>query len=362
MRTVHLIAPGPLAGAERCVLAGTAAQAERGADVSLVVLLERRAPEHGHAFAAAARVPTMPLPVRGRLDPSALGRLREHLAARDPAILHAHGYKALFYGAAARGTVPLVAHHHGVTRHDRKVRLYEWLAKGLYAGDAVRRVVVVGEAGREELKRRGIEASKVEVITNALVDRGPLERVPRGAGEPLRALVLGRLSPEKGIDLLLEALSRVPGLALTVDIVGDGPERGRLEQRARSDGRVRLHGWHDDVRPFLATSDALLLPSLREGLPLALLEGIAAGLVVVASRVGSVVEVVEDGGHGLLVPAGDTAALASALERLVTGFESLRAATPEASERVRRRHGIEAWADATLALYRSAVTATAGRA
>jgi len=140
---------------------------------------------------------------------------------------------------------------------------------------------------------------------------------------PLKPLwvVAGRLEEQKGHDLLFEALSAVlrQGLDFTLVVAGDGSRRSWLEQQAlslRLAPRVQFVGQVEDVGSLLAAADAVLLPSRWEGLPLVLLEAMARGRPIVATAVGGVPDVIQDGVNGTLVPPGDAAALAGALEQL----------------------------------------------
>ena len=131
----------------------------------------------------------------------------------------------------------------------------------------------------------------------------------------------GRLEEQKGHDLLFEALSTVlrQGLDFTLVVAGEGSRRSWLEQQAlslRLAPRVQFVGQVEDVGSLLAAADAVLLPSRWEGLPLVLLEAMARGRPIVASAVGGVPDVIQDGVNGTLVPPGDAAALAVALEQL----------------------------------------------
>ena len=145
---------------------------------------------------------------------------------------------------------------------------------------------------------------------------------PARAG--LRLLFVGRLAAIKGLRVLIEALSRAragggDGGAITLDLVGDGPDRAALEAAARPlDGAVRFLGYRSQagVAAALAEADALVLPSFAEGLPVVLMEAMASRRPVIATRVGGVGELVEDGVSGLLVEAGDAAGLAGAIAAL----------------------------------------------
>ncbi len=163
---------------------------------------------------------------------------------------------------------------------------------------------------------------------------------------PERTLVaLGKLRPEKGYDLLLEAFARIAArhLGWSLVIWGEGPMRPRLEAQAHAlsiAGRVRLPGSTRQPLARLAEADLFVLPSRVEGFPNALTEAMSVGLPVIASDVGAVTEIVRDGVDGLLVPPGDVAALAAALDRLMGDLGERRRLAARAPE-VLERFGLE---------------------
>jgi glycosyltransferase involved in cell wall biosynthesis len=177
--------------------------------------------------------------------------------------------------------------------------------------------VAVGDQGARDVERFvGLPAGSVRTIRNGVPDV-PLEPLPRPFAGPTVGS-LGRLDRQKGYDVLLRALSELPGVAAV--LVGDGPEREALERQAaetRLDGRVLFAGWQEEPRRYLTALDAFVLPSRFEGFPLSVVEAMLAELPVVASRVGSMAEAVQDGETGVLVAPDDPAALASALRRLL---------------------------------------------
>lgn len=146
---------------------------------------------------------------------------------------------------------------------------------------------------------------------------------PRPADGILRLLFVGRLAPVKGLPVLLDAL-RHPAIARAdwrLDIIGDGPDRTRIATRIAAEGlsdRVTLHGYRSqaEVRQTLRDCDVLVLPSFAEGVPVVLMEAMATGRPVVATRIAGIPELVEDGTSGFLVPPGDAAALARAMASL----------------------------------------------
>jgi colanic acid/amylovoran biosynthesis glycosyltransferase len=193
-------------------------------------------------------------------------------------------------------------------------------------------VVCVSHAGRAQLMRMVEEEhwGKVRVVRCGLdarwresFDRG--EAITVGAGGPLRILSVGRLEREKGHSILLEAIAelRHRGTPVELVVVGGGTACGRLVERARElglGGEVAFVGavGGEQLRARYADADLFCLPSLGEGVPVVLMEAMTAGLAVVATRVGGVSELVEDGVSGKLVSPGDAGALASAIETLAT--------------------------------------------
>jgi len=182
------------------------------------------------------------------------------------------------------------------------------------------RVVANCGAAAERLRDELVPARKISVVANGLdlagyPPRGPIARVRRVA-------MVANLRPEKGQDVLLDAAATVvrhfPDARFT--LVGGGPEREALRARAESLGlttAVTFVGHCEDVPGQLADADMFVLPSRSEAFPNAVLEAMAVGLPAIASRVGGLLEVIEDGRTGLLVPPGDSSALATAICRLM---------------------------------------------
>jgi glycosyltransferase involved in cell wall biosynthesis len=228
------------------------------------------------------------------------------------------------------------------------------------------RILAVSEAVAETVVRRDrIPEEKVVVIPNGIEESEPL---PRRRARLRRALglddgdtlflFLGRLHPEKGPDLLIEALDRlrhrVPA-GWRAALVGDGPLRAGLERDVRARGlsdRVVMPGARRRVDPWLDAADLLVLPSREEGMPVAALEAMMRGRPVLATSVGGTPEVVTHGKNGLLVPPEDAGALAEGLARLATDAALRRAWGAEAAVEARRRFTLARMADATFQEYR----------
>lgn len=171
-----------------------------------------------------------------------------------------------------------------------------------------------------------IPERKLVVIYNALEPADGVQPAKLPLKTPFNAVTVGRLVPWKRIDQILAAVSRIEDLGLV--IVGDGPERGRLQQIARDLGiknRINFAGQRGkgETLAVMAACDLIVLNSTYEGLPHVVLEAMALGLPVVATAVGGTPEVVRDGENGLLIPPGDGKALLEALRRLCAD-EALR--------------------------------------
>jgi glycosyltransferase involved in cell wall biosynthesis len=278
------------------------------------------------ALAAGARF--VPLRhVRRDLHPAhdALGilELAALMRRERPDIVHANSSKAGVLGrlAAALVGVPVrIFTAHGwafMASSGAASSLYRWADRLMAPLTSV--TICVAQREREAgLAARTCRAERTVVIPTA-VDAGERPQ-PRPERRAPVIVAVGRLAEPKDPLTLVRALARVRTSAFAARIVGDGPERPALEAEIRVAGlgrTVELTGERRDVPELLREADLFVLSSRSEGAPLSILEAMAAGLPVVASAVGGVPEIVDDGTTGLLVPPGDPAALAAALERVL---------------------------------------------
>jgi glycosyltransferase involved in cell wall biosynthesis len=236
------------------------------------------------------------------------------LKSFDPDIVIAHNVSATLVTRLARPSAPVLTIFHGVTTSD-----YRKAARILsFASD---RVVVVSDAIGNRLQQAGLRGVEVTTIRNAVTPpilgsqsqaRAELD-LPNDA--PV-ALCLARMERPKRHDLLLDAWRHLPGDQILL-LAGDGSHRARLEQQAYPiRDRVRFLGNRSDVSTLLTAADVTVLISDSEGLPLAILESLAAGRPVVASDVGGVREVLGSGG-GRCVPQGDVDSITAALREML---------------------------------------------
>jgi len=312
------------------------------------------------------------LPSRGAFDPVLVLRFARLLRRVKPDVIHTHEYKsdALAFLATralpAARRVPLVATMHGVVRTTGALRRYERLdARVLRRFDAV----VAVSAGTSAIAREyGVGGARLHVIPNGVdtarfrPGRDRASARERLGVPPDGALIgmVGRLSEEKGPDILLEAFAAVEGEARLV-YIGDGPMLEPLRARAAAMGlseRVTFAGRRDDMEQAYAALDVLALPSLSEGLPLTVLEASACGVPVVASDVGDVGRVLPHGEAGLLVAPGEPGALTIALTGCIAEPDRARAMAETARRRVEG-----SWSAAALArAYEDVYRRVSGRA
>jgi glycosyltransferase involved in cell wall biosynthesis len=255
-------------------------------------------------------------------DPLGLLELVRVVRRDRPHIVHANSAKAAALGrlAAWLTRVPIriyTVHGWAFTAHGgASSALYGWVERLL--GPLTTATICVADSER----RAGLEARACAEATTVVIHNGveprPVEPRETRSG-PCRLVTVGRLQAPKDPLTLVRALAAL-GHAHETVIVGDGPDRSAVEAEVRRlglDSVVRLAGVRNDVAELLAAADLFVLSSRSEGLPLSILEAMAAGLPVVASSVGGVPELVVDGETGLLVPPGDPRSLARAIERLL---------------------------------------------
>lgn len=330
---------------------------------------------------------TVALPCRGALDPGAARALREYVATHGIRIVHSHKYKTDLYAAWAglpRGVARVATCHNWIS-DSPKLRIYEWLDKRVLRG--FDHVVAVSGQVYAKLWRAGVR--RASLIRNGL----RIQPAHESAGRAVRAqldlphnarvlLLVGRLSAEKALDVLLDALARLPGSEPPIHalLAGDGPLRAELEARARDLGladRVHFLGFRRDVPALLAAAEAYVISSHTEGLPMVLLEAMAAGVPVVSTAVGEIPRVLgapeaemPDGRTragaggpaadapiatpaGLLVSPGDVAALATAMHTTFSNPDAAVARAAEARAIYETFHSREAMGQRYEQVYRS---------
>jgi glycosyltransferase involved in cell wall biosynthesis len=290
--------------------------------------------------------------------------LTDHLARVHPDVLFCHGYKANLLGriAARRCDIPAVSVSRGWTQENWKVRVYEALDRRHLRW--MDRVVAVSEGQAEKVRRCAVPAERMRVIHNAVdperfTDPDPTyrEKLARFFRQPFTRIVgaAGRLSPEKGFDVLIAAAARVVDADDTVGFLlfGEGPCKAELVKQINAAGLSRffvMSGFRADLDRFIPFLDLLVLPSYTEGLPNVVLEAFASSVPVVATAVGGTPELVEDKVSGYLVPPGDADALAGRILDALSSEDNLREMGLRGRQRVLEHFTFERQAERYLEL------------
>jgi L-malate glycosyltransferase len=227
------------------------------------------------------------------------------------------------------------------------------------------KVVANSSAARTVLEQEGVARESIAVIPNGVDAASFPKRSHETATRPARTIItVANLRPEKSHETLIAAVALLaadlPGLQL--QIVGDGPRRETLEANVRAAGldrRVSFLGHREDIPELLAQADVFVLPSQSEAFPNGAIEAMAAGLPVIASAVGGLLDLIEHGDTGLLVQPGDAAALAHALRRVLTDRPLAARLGNAARAEVNKRYSFERMVAAFEDLYLAGLPATA---
>lgn len=324
MKILHIISSGGMYGAEAVIL-NLSRMLNEGSDKSVLGVFSN-SPNPNlqlHERALKEGIESYLIPCNGQIDKTVTASIRELVLRTQADVVHAHGYKADVYVACAlrATTTPVVSTCHNWLSNNLLVSFYGVVDRFVLRNyDAV---VAVSDEVKAQLLKSGVHAKKVHLIGNG-IDLRPFEKaIPSLREEGIGKYVLtvgwiGRLSKEKGPDIFLRAVKLVlvecPGTRFV--IVGDGPNLDELNILINELGiskNVVLAGRREDMPSVYASFDLLVSSSRQEGLPMAILEGMASGLPLVATAVGDVPTVVLDGRTGVVVPSEDVGSLAIAM-------------------------------------------------
>jgi len=328
--------------------------------------------------AAQLDAPLVGIPDRGPWDLRVLGAAYRICRRLRPTIWQGHDYKTNLLGLVVSRVWPvrLVSMVHGWTVEGRRIRFYYRLDR-LWLR-FYERVICVSEDLRAECLRWGVRPERCIVIENA-IDLTEYRRclstqeAKRRLGLDPDGLVIGnvgRLSPEKGLAELIEAVAQLEGQPALVQreagaaqpgfrsvhlvLVGDGPQRQELESLAASRGiadRVHLVGYQADPRPWYEAMDVFVSNSRREGLPNVLLEAMALEVPVVATRIAGVPRLIQPEQNGLLVEPGDQSGLTAAIQRMLTDGDLRRRLAQAGLETLQTRYSFPARMAKVAAVY-----------
>lgn len=306
--------------------------------------------------------------LRRALDWQCVTSLTELLRRHGTQIVHSHEFTMAVYGATAARRAGA---RHVITMHGGRYYAGAWRRRAALRWAMARSAATTAVSGATALDLRhtlGVPDEAVRVVPNGIeMPRGRREIVRRELAlrdDELLIVAIGNLYLVKGHGVLvralgeLEAQGNVPPWRLAV--AGRGEEEASLRALADEAGiaqRVHLLGFRSDAPDILAAADLFVMPSLSEGLPLALVEAMATGLPIVASDVGGIPEVVTRDAEAVLVPAASPVALAAAIRSLLADPERRSALGAAAQRRAYRDFSVGAMADAYELLYRGSTVA-----
>ena len=362
---LHLISSSGFLGAENVVLE-LAKESKKAGFWVTVGILENRNNLHMELVkrAKGEGLKVQIFPCKGRFDTRTIPSIRSFINSEQPSILHSHGYKSNFYALAAnRGKILWVVTNHLWKRTTFTLKVYAYLDSLLIR--RADKVIAVSDEIADEMKTKGISASKILVIDNGIdlqkfTNQTRNNELRKSFGFNGNHKIIGTvasLTEEKGhiylIEAALQVIYKYPECRFL--IVGDGGQRKFLEGKTADLGltdKVIFTGSRKDVPEILSMLDAFLLPSLKEGLPMALLEAMAAKVPVIASSVGAIPDVIKDGMNGMLIPPKNSDAIAKVIAIMLSNGDSTKEMAQKAFEKVRDHYSSKQMADKYLAVYK----------
>lgn len=363
MRILQLISSGGLYGAESVLLNLSLELQRLGHSCSVAVFENSQNPNTELAQRAESLgLTTRRISCRGQFDWSAVRTIRSIAVEESIDLIHAHGYKADFYAYAASRPLglPLVATCHNWPGRSMTMRFYASLDQ--FVLRRFDRVAAVSERVAEQLQQPKSHG-RVQQIANGVPTPGSPSAARLAPVTSMRnGLVVGtvgRLSSEKGLSFLVQAAQKLshdfPDTLYV--LVGDGTERAALESQVRVlglTGRVIFEGERSDMQGVYASFDVFVLASLTEGMPMVVLEAMAARLPVVATRVGAIPQLIPDASFGILVEPGNAEALAEGIGTLLRDAALREHVGQNAQDRVQQFFSSARMAERYVEIYHQA--------
>ncbi len=320
-------------GVERLVLELTQALEVLGYQMTVGIIENSSHPSHEfYRVATKMGLPVHRFKSQGAVDLNTLRALKSIVTAKEIDIIHSHGYKADIYAWLIKNHTQckiISTCHPWLGTEHWKARFYMKLDKFILS--RFDRVVAISDDIKLACQWGPLKRKAISVINNG-IDPARVQSVPAHTLRQQLAIsqheqvigTIGRLSPEKGHKILVDAFAAIDvhkAGPCRLILVGDGPEKDPLMEQCHHNGvndRVLFAGTQTDIALWLNIMDVFVLPSLSEGLPLALMEAMAAGKAAIASSVGDIPMIFDQNRYGYGVPPGDVTALTEALNFFLT--------------------------------------------
>jgi glycosyltransferase involved in cell wall biosynthesis len=357
MRVLQIISTIGYYGSESVVSALCSELRSRNAGLALCILTSRT--QRSRALierAVETGIPSLEICCDGRLDWQAIRSLRRFIRDQKITVIHSHNYKSNFYAllASLGLNVQLVSTCHNWAYTTRNLRIYAALDRRVLRHFS--RVAAVSQQVSEALVRAGIPAHRVTRIDNGIQVKQFANAVPPASRtEGITIGTVCRLVPEKGVADLLHSAKDILLRHRNVRflIAGDGPARREFEELAHKLGissHVTFSGFCKDMPSTYAAMDIFVLPSWNEGMPMSVIEAMAAGKPVVATFVGSLPQIITNE-TGFLIAPGDRQTLAKVLAVLIENRELRQSMGREAVIRARKSFSVQTMADSYFRIY-----------
>jgi glycosyltransferase involved in cell wall biosynthesis len=366
LNVTHIRTSHGLAGAERVILSLIQAQQDKRLDESVTLIGSQAGLNHDfYSELKSLKIETANFQLNGRFDARSVHRLRRHLIDNEIGVIHCHDFKSNFYGLMASAGLPIgrITTHHGSTKDDFLLRCYLGLNEYLSFRFFHKVIAVSQQLCQEPWARilgedrvvfipNGIDTGFLDGATEAFPDETPIA-VPDG-----RTVIgiIGRLYPDKGHTDLFRAVSGLHDEfpQLIVLVVGDGPQLGYLQSASREMGiedRVMFTGVRKNMPAIYAMLDLFVMPSIREGLPMALLEAMLAKVPVIASKVGGITSLLEDGRYGIGISPKSPDDISAAIRHILHNPDDAELKARRARKLVMTEYSAQSMAKKTEKLY-----------
>lgn len=300
--------------------------------------------------------------------------LKKALQRHSYDLIHTHGYLADILGFLASRSlkIPIISTCHGFINENCKLAFYNHLDRMVLR--RFTKIISVSKSIRDELIHKGVGGDLITVVENCpetnhperdhLTSRNSIRTENNFGPQELVLGYVGRLSSEKGISYLIEAIALPECRALPVKllVIGEGPQRAALETLAKSldvADRVVFTGFQNNIDEWLTALDILVLPSLTEGSPMVLLEAMYRGLPCIASAVGGIPGIIKSGVDGILVAPGEPGEICAAVCSLSADAEKRSSLSGNAKQKIALEYNITDWSAKITGEY-SDILQTAG--